>query len=269
MLMERQPELDLLVRLAYMVESRVVQERYSPHAFRTVAMGADGSPTEEVDRVAEAQVLSFLEQEGLDWNVLSEELGYVHRGGKRVLVLDPVDGSFNLLRGLPLATVSLALGTERLGDVDVGVVHDLYGGKTFWAVKGRGAYLDGQRLHTRPRKEGQELFFLNLNNHSTDRVRALASKARRIRSLGSASLEIAMVAAGRGDIYFFESGMEGANLRVTDIAAARLILYEAGGGMAKADGDPLDLPLTLDVRSSVIAWGSEEFFREGQQLGYW
>lgn len=267
--MERQPELDLLVRLAYTVESRVVQERYSPHAFRTVAIGASGAPTEEADRVAEAQVLSFLEQEGINWNVLSEEMGYVDRGGDRVLVVDPIDGSFNLMRGLPLATVSLALGKSRLSDVEVGVVHDLYGGKTYWAVKGKGAYLDGQRLHTREWTEGTELFFLSLNHTSTERARKLASKARRIRSLGSASLEIASVAAGRGDIYFSESSQPETNLRVTDIAAAGLLLSEAGGGMAQADGSPVDLPFSLHQRTSLIAWGSRQLYDEGRKQGYW
>jgi len=266
---ERIPELDLLVRIAHVVESRVAQERTSPHPFRVVAVSAGGTPTEEADRVAEAQVLSFLEQEGLDWDVLSEELGYVRRGGKKVLVLDPIDGSSNFLNDIPIATVSLALGRRNLSGIELGVVHDLYGGKTFWAVKGGGAYLNGHRIAPRPWRPGRDLFFLNLNSHSTDRTRALATRAMRVRSLGCASLEMAMVASGCGDLYYSESGKEGNNLRVTDIAAARLILLEAGGGVANGDGKPLDLKLSIHERTSVLAWGSKSLLEEGHSKGYW
>jgi fructose-1,6-bisphosphatase/inositol monophosphatase family enzyme len=269
MAITRPKELDLLVRMAHTVERGVVQERMSPNPFRVVSMGADGTPTEEVDRIAEAQVLSFLEQEKLDWNLLSEEIGYVHRGGDRVLVLDPIDGSYNVLRGLPLGTVSLALGRETLGDVDVGVVHDIMSGSTYWATRGGGAYNDGRRITTRDWRKGGDLFFLNLNHNSSQRVRGLAARARRIRSLGSASLEISLVAKGSGDLYLSESNSETANLRVTDIAAALLILKEAGGNALRADGSPLEMPLTLKERTSVLAWGRAELYAEGQRMGYW
>jgi len=266
---ERVPELDILVRIAHVVESRVAQERMSPHPFKVVAMSAGGTPTEEADRVAEAQVLSYLEQEGLDWDVLSEELGYVRRGGKKILVVDPIDGSSNFLNDIPIASVSLALGNGNLSGIDIGVVHDLYGGKTFWAVKGGGAYLNGHRITPRPWRPGRDLYFLNLNTHSTERTRALAARAMRVRSLGCASLEMAMVASGCGDLYYSESAQAKSNLRVTDIAAARLILTEAGGGVARGDGTPLDLKLNIDERTSVLAWGSQALFDDGRSKGLW
>ena len=265
----RPKELDLLVRMAHMVERGTVQERMSPHPHRVVSIGASGSPTEEVDRVAEAQVLSFLEQEKLDWNLLSEELGYVERGGDRVLALDPIDGSYNVLCGLPLGTVSLALGTKSLADVNVAVVHDIMSGKTYWASKGGGAYYEGRRITTRSWRRGADLFFLNLNHNSSDKARALTSRARRTRSLGCASLEMSLVARGSGDLYFSESRMQQANLRVTDIAAALLILREAGGDALSTDGSPLDLPLSLKERTSVLAWGSRELYEEGKREGNW
>jgi fructose-1,6-bisphosphatase/inositol monophosphatase family enzyme len=265
----REPELELLVRIAHTVESRVAQERMSPHPFRVVAVSAGGTPTEEADRVAEAQVLSFLEQEGLNWDLLSEEMGYVRRGGEKVLILDPIDGSSNLLSGLPFATISLALGNKSLSDVKVGVVHDLYSGKTYWATKGGGAFQDGVPIKTRPWRQGRDLFFLNLNRNSTDRLRSLTSKAARIRSLGCASMEMSLVASGVGDLYFSEAANEGSNLRITDIAAAQLILTEAGGGFSKGDGSPLEMTLSIDERTSILAWGSRALMEEGKHQGYW
>lgn len=262
-------DLETLVRLSYAVHNAVRLVLTSPHKEREVAMGASGSPTAEIDRVAEAQVLSFLEQERIPWNVLSEELGFIDRGGHDLLVLDPVDGSHNALRGLPFATVSLALGREKLSDVRVGVVHDIDTGLTFWATQGGGAWRDGKRLSTRPWTARDELFFVNLGTNASPRAHALAQRCRRIRSLGCASFEISMVAEGGADGYFSENVPPTLNLRVTDIAAACLILREAGGGIADTHGRPLDMLLNLENRTSLLAWGDKRLLQEGHREGYW
>lgn len=232
-------------------------------------MGAAGSPTEELDRIAETQVFACLEEEGVSWNVLSEEAGFVDRGGTRLLVVDPVDGSHNALRGFPMSTVSLALGKSTLGDVEVGIIHNLDNGVTHWAEKGAGAFRDGRRLHTRTWEPRTELFCVNLGRHSTPRAGKLAEKGRRVRSLGCASFELAMVAQGSADAYFFENDNEGRNLRVTDIAAAYLLLLEAGGGIGDALQQSLEqFPLTLEHRTSVFAWGDPSFARHAVAEGY-
>lgn len=262
-------ELETLFRISYAVRHTVRQSGASPNRGQIVAMGAAGSPTEELDRIAEAQVFSCLEEEGRDWNVLSEEAGFVQRGGSRLLVVDPVDGSTNALRGFPMSTVSLALGNSTLGDVDVGVVHNLDNGVTHWAERGQGAFRDGHRIRTRTWEPRTELFCVNLGRHSTPRSAQLAEKGRRVRSLGCASFELAMVAQGSADAYFFENDDEGRNLRVTDIAAAYLIVREAGGGFTDAAQQSLEgFPLSLDQRTSVFAWGDPSFARHATTEGY-
>ncbi|MCI4348995.1 MAG: inositol monophosphatase [Thermoplasmata archaeon] len=262
-------DLEVLVRIAYAVHGVVRQARRSPHRADIVGMGAYGVPTEHIDRVAEAQVLSALEAEEVDWNLLSEEVGLVDRGGKRTLVLDPVDGSSNALRDIPFSSVSLALGRSKLGDIEAGVVHDLFRGTTYWASKGGGAFLDGQPIHTRAWDAKNELFFANLGRHSTPRSVALAGKVRRIRSLGCASLEMAMVAQGAADGYLFENDTANRNLRVTDIAAGYRILLEAGGGATDPDGAPLEkLPLDIHARTNIFAWGDPAFAKVAKAEGY-
>jgi fructose-1,6-bisphosphatase/inositol monophosphatase family enzyme len=65
-----------------------------------------------------------------------------------------------------------------------------------------------------------------------------------------------MVAEGSADAYLFENADEGRNLRATDIAASYRILAEAGGGLTASNGTPVgDLPLGLERRTSVLAWG--------------
>jgi len=262
-------DLSILFRVAASVHRAVRRSHTNPHRGDVVAMGADGSPTEEIDRIAEGQVLSLLEAEHVDWDILSEEVGLVRRGGQRTLVVDPIDGSHNALRGLPFATVSLALGRDTLDGIDAGVVYDLTNGFTYWATRGGGAFRDGRPLRTRPWSPKAELFFVNLGRHSTPRAVALAGKGRRIRSLGCASLEMVLVAQGGADAYFFENDTENRNLRVTDIAAAQRILLEAGGGVSDAAQRSIGkIPLRLDQHTSIFAWGDPEFSRRAPIEGY-
>ena len=264
--MSRRPDADLevMVRISLAVQRVVRDAESSPHRADVVAMGADGSPTEELDRLAESEILRTLDAEGVDWDLVSEEIGLVRRGGDRTLVVDPIDGTTNALRNLPFSTVSLALGRQTLGGVDVGVVRDLYRGTTYWAVRGAGAFRDGRPIHTRPWSSRGEILFVNLGSLATPRAHRLAATTRRIRSLGCASFEVLMVAQGSADGYLFENVAEGRNLRATDLAGAYRILAEAGGGMTDAHGNSLEeFPLSVDRRTSVFAWGDRALAEHG------
>ncbi|MGA7923369.1 MAG: inositol monophosphatase family protein [Thermoplasmata archaeon] len=262
-------DVEILTRICSRVHRTIRRELTSPHRADLVAMGAYGTPTEALDRAAEGRLVEALEAEGVGWNVVSEEAGRIARGGDRTLVVDPVDGSHNALRGLGLSTISLALGNQDLDGVTVGMIHDLATGSTFWAEKGGGAFRDGRRIRTRSWDPRSEMFFINLGRHSTARATALASRGRRVRSLGCASLEIALVAQGGADAYFFDNENENGNLRVTDIAAGFRILAEAGGGLTDSHGGPLGgMPLAPGPRTSVFAWGDPEFARRAKDERY-
>jgi fructose-1,6-bisphosphatase/inositol monophosphatase family enzyme len=249
-------ELEVMYRASLAVQRVVRDAATSPHRADVVAMGADGTPTEELDRLAENEILRVLDAEGVDWDLLSEEAGPVSRGGRQTLVVDPIDGTLNALRNFPFAAVSLALGRGTLEGIELGLVRDLYRGTTYWAARGEGAYCDGRPLHTRPWNPRAELILVNLGSRATERTVRLAGRGRRVRSLGCASLEMLMVAQGSADAYVFENSTEKTNLRSTDIAGAYRILIEAGGGVADAQRRPIDaFPLGVDRRTSVFAWG--------------
>jgi myo-inositol-1(or 4)-monophosphatase len=253
-------EIEVLYRVSVAVHRVFRDAVTSPRRAEVVAMGATGSPTEQIDRLAESEILRVLDAEGVDWNLISEEIGRVERGGSRTLVVDPIDGSHNVFRNLPFSTVSLALGTDTLAGVDVGLVRDLNLGTTYWAARGEGAWRDGRPLRVRPWVPRAEVLFVNLGAHASDRALRFAHRGRRIRSLGCATLETLAVAGGGGDGYFFENAPESRNLRATDIAAVYRILIEAGGGMWDTNGKTIDtFPLSVDRRTSVFAWGDRTF----------
>ncbi len=254
-------ELGTLYRVALAVQRAVRREIGSPLRSTVVGIGATGSPTEELDRVAEAEILRGLDAEHVDWNVVSEEAGRVERGGSRTLVVDPIDGTSNALRRLPFSSVSLALGSRTLGGIDVGLVRDLVQGTTWWAARGDGAFRDGRPIRARRWTRGREVLLVNLGHGASERCSKAAAAAERVRSLGCASLEMALVAEGAADGYLFESAGS-RNLRPTDIAAAYRILLEAGGGASGADGTSLEgLPLEIGPRTTVLAWGDAAFGR--------
>jgi fructose-1,6-bisphosphatase/inositol monophosphatase family enzyme len=232
-------------------------------------MGADGSPTEEIDRAAERQILQSLEEEGVDWNVVSEEAGIIDRGGHRTLVVDPIDGTHNALRRLPSVSISLALGTENLAGIDLGVVHELSTGITYWAERGGGAFRDGRPMHARSWDARTELVFANLGRYARPHVLTWAGRARRVRALGCASLEMSLVAQGSGDAYLFDNAPDERNLRVTDIAAGYRILEEAGGGAMSTAFQPIgDLALDPQRHTSLLAWGDRRLVEKLRADGF-
>ena len=138
---------------------------------------------------------------------MSEELGeraISRRRPARWWCLDPIDGSVNAIRGLPIFSTSIALAEGRtMGGVVLGLVRDHGTGEEFTAGRGRGAWLDGRRIAPRE-PAGGPMGLLLLEGADPERVsvaaRALAGHVRRLRALGSWPCRCAMSgpAARRG-----------------------------------------------------------------------
>jgi myo-inositol-1(or 4)-monophosphatase len=205
--------------------------------------GEGGDTTLAVDRVAEDAVFAELSRFGHPLLAVSEERGEVSlNGGNEVrVVIDPVDGSLNAKRGLSFACVSIAVAFgPRMGDVEVGYVAELDPERDWWAVRGEGAFLDGERLAA---LTPGALEILGLETARPALVAGAAEtiaglEARRLRVLGSVAASMCLVAAGRLDAMITLR-----EVRSVDVAAAQLIVEEAGGAVALPGGDTLDLSL--------------------------
>ncbi|MGA1793959.1 MAG: inositol monophosphatase family protein [Thermoplasmatota archaeon] len=195
-------------------------------------IGADGDWSKEIDLEAEDLALSIIDDAGLDWNIISEEMGRRDRGSERTLLFDPIDGTYNAVNGLPFYSTSLAIMEEN-GEIGAGVVCDIPMQRCFYAEKGGGAFLDGERIRTREYVEATAVFSSFLDPETMEENRALFSWPRRGRYFGSISLEVCFVAKGALDLFALFSRVP----RITDIAAAHLILKEAGGEHLKIDLD--------------------------------
>jgi myo-inositol-1(or 4)-monophosphatase len=239
-------------------EAGAVLERYPHYADRavTTGRGMGGDLALQIDRAVEDAAFAQLEALDVPLTVVSEERGEVLLGGGGPVhvVLDPIDGSRNAKRGLPLYTLSLAVATgPTMGDVEFGFVHDFNRREDWWARQGEGAFVAGERLPQLT--AGEELEMVGLETvHPVLIARhaeaMLATGAARIRAIGSIALSLCYVAAGHLD-----GLVTLGDTRSVDCAAGQLIVREAGGVVAfpEAGADPLHAGLELAMRSRVVA----------------
>lgn len=246
-------EESLLETIADAVEDRIGAAADRRFSQRT-GMGADGTPTKWVDRIAEEVILDHVEEADVPLNVLSEEAGFVDHGADRTLVTDPIDGTTNASRGIPVYCTSLAVGSGSLSSVDLGLVRNIPTGQTYRARAGEGATLDGEPIE--PAEYDLERAAISTAVARERNPEALSRALERgdfrdFRHLGSATLEMCFVAQGALDAYWHPTEA----LRVMDVAASTLVVREAGGHVLDAAGDDLDMPLGMKTRRSVLAVG--------------
>ena len=220
---------------------------------KDIEMGADGTPTSEIDKVAENTVLDYILRNSVPLNVLSEEIGFVDYGYNETLVLDPIDGTSNAAAGVPFFAISMGVGNGTLSGIHTAYLRNIVTGTEYWAKKGEGAFKDGKRIRVRTPDRNDLFMMIYMGKSATRRSFELAKRVGSTREYGCASLEMALVAEGQADGYLLDSERFGRGIRVVDIAASYLILKEAGGFIYDLSGKDLDMPLELASRSNFVA----------------
>jgi myo-inositol-1(or 4)-monophosphatase len=155
-------------------------------------------------------------------------------------VFDPLDGTVNYAHGLPIFCSSLAL--EVHGRAEVGAVFDPTRQELFTTERGQGAFLNGQPLSVSTADtliDGMLVtgFPYDVHQRAADLLEVFAAflgRARAVRRLGSAALDLCYVAAGRFEAFWEQT------LKPWDVAAGALIVEEAGGRISGMDGTPFD-----------------------------
>src|SRR5690606_21493711 len=187
------------------------------------------------DRRAERTLFEELQKARPDWGFLMEEGGEIAGDPtKPRWVVDPLDGTSNFLHGVPHFAISIAVEEPRpngRGEVTSALVYQPLTDESFWAEKGRGAWLQDARLRVSARRELADSLIatgIPFKGHGDfaqwSRIfGAVAPEVAGIRRMGAASLDLAWVAAGRFDGYW-ESA-----LSPWDVAAGILLVREAGG----------------------------------------
>lgn len=229
------PDLELALRLADAADA------ISMHRFRTglaFETKADLTPVTEADRAVEAELRALLAAERPRDAILGEELGTTGDGARR-WILDPIDGTRNYARGIPVWATLVAL--VEGGDVRVGVVSAPALGRRWWAERGEGALADGHHIGVSSvaRIEDAVLSFAVENA-----VPKISRRAWHVRGFGDFWSHM-LVAEGAVD-----GAVDAIGVAEWDLAAVKVIVEEAGGRFTDFEGVP-----RYDGRSAVASNG--------------
>jgi myo-inositol-1(or 4)-monophosphatase len=187
------------------------------------------------DKRAEATIVDELRNARPDWGLLLEEGGEIEGDPtKPRWIVDPLDGTTNFLHGIPHFAISIAVEERKpdgRGEISHGLVYQPLTDDSYWAEKGRGAWLQDRRLRVSARRYLDEALIgtgiPHLGRGDTESwtkvYNAVAPEVAGIRRFGSAALDLAWVAAGRFDGFWED------DLDIWDTAAGLLLIKEAGG----------------------------------------
>ena len=199
-----------------------------------VTLKPDATPVTQADREAERAIVEILGRAFPEHGVLGEEFGG-HGSTEVRWIIDPIDGTKNFVRGIPVwATL---IGLEERGEITVGVIHNPVTGELYTARRGGGAFLNGERIRVSAIAElgGATLVHAGLGLFREagrwESFVRLVDATERQRGFGDYS-GYGLVAEGKAELYLE------VDLKPWDLAPCKILVEEAGGRFSDLDGRP-------------------------------
>jgi myo-inositol-1(or 4)-monophosphatase len=189
-----------------------------------------------VDKTAEQMITKRLAELMPEAGFITEEQTVAQSAATYRWIVDPLDGTTNFIHGIPAYAVSIALAKDNV--VILGVVYEVTRDECFTAWADGGAYLNGEPIQVSTIDRLQDsLILTGLPIQAFDRkmeylsiVGELMTQTHGLRRIGSAAVDLAYVACGRGEVYFER------NINAWDVAAGVLLVQEAGGKVTDFSG---------------------------------
>ena len=247
--------LDILKESASEVLKQTNQIAGTKEACTEFGRGAGGDISTGLDLIAEKAVLDTIEKYHFRPTVIGEECGLI-KGDSGYLIMDAIDGTTNAMRRIPFYCCSLAFAADyKMSSITDAVVMDLGTGDIYSSSKGKGSFMNGERLEN-TRKSGDTLqdmvVGMNISGVSHEVFSSLSyllSKFKHARHFGANALELCYLARGFLDAYLdFRN-----KIRITDMAAAYLVVNESGGRVYTMNGQILDNDFEQNTTLSFIA----------------
>lgn len=199
---------------------------------------ADDSPVTQADEDSEARIRAILQRHYPAHGIYGEEGGQHHLDAEYLWLVDPIDGTKSFVRGSPIFSTQIAL--MHRGELVLGVSYASSWREMAWAVRGRGAWVDG-----RPARVAE--FPLQRATLSTGNLKSLIADPRRYLALGEL-IRASHRGRGYGDFLHYHDLARGridlvieSDVNILDIAALVVIVREAGGVFTDLDGAPIGL----------------------------
>lgn len=277
--------LDILIESAKNVYSEIKDLLGTSEGASKISLGAGGDISRKIDIVAETAVLNTIKSNNISPVIIGEECGIVNlnnssyssssssnNNNKGFVIMDAVDGTTNAIRGIPFSCCSLAFANEfKLSSVTDAVVLDLFTGDIYSASKQKGSFFNNKKISVRNEKDFSSITSLedlksidvligaNVSGIPLNilyEISKVISFSSHIRHFGANALELCYFARGFMDAYIDIRG----KIRSTDMAAAYLIVKEAGGKLYSPNGQELDSELGLKTKISFYAVSNRRLF---------
>lgn len=224
-----------------------VQNLSYENASKILRVGADGTPTRQIDHDCEKIFIDMMNENEVPYSIMSEEVGYIGKGEGPVLLVDPLDGTTNALNGIPYYSLSVGLVENDIRSVSSAFIMNLSDRTVYTAVKGQGAYSNGDKI-TAARRSG--IYVINYGKGADSFLQSLLSRAYKYRKFGSTALDLCLLASGSVDAVF--SIGPGSSPRNFDVAAGILIAEEAGAYVSDIEGNPYNLGMDPSESKDMI-----------------
>jgi len=232
--------LNLFKNTGAKISESVSQIYGTDKANEIIGTGAGGDKTKKIDKLAEDIVINEISRNYNNFCIISEETGVKFFGEAndesctQFFFVDPIDGSNNATRGIPMFATSLAFSTSQyINDVKVGYVRNIFG-EEYYAGKGKGAYKEYKINNTGIKKQKisinltDSIEFLGVEfapyGKNLNEISKIMQLAKHYRTVGSIALGLCYVASSALDAY-----IDLRPPRILDLTAAKLIIEEAGG----------------------------------------
>ena len=203
-----------------------------------VSLKGPGDFVTASDKKVEEILIEVLQKARPNYSILSEEIGQINNDDSFKWIIDPIDGTANFLHGIPHFAISIGLEHDK--EIICGIIYDPIKDEMFTAEKGNGAYLNNKRMRVSSRSKLKDCIICTGGHKRDSKDRELALEEYKkfsskvfipIRKFGSASLDMAYVAAGRCDGYWQR------DLSYWDIAAGIILVKESGGFVTDFNGE--------------------------------
>ena len=230
------PEINILEKVCNKASKIIIRDFGEIEKLQFSKKGP-GDFVTKTDQKVEEIIIEELERARPGYNFLAEEGGTSkEKKSEFTWIIDPIDGTNNFLHGIPHFAISI--GLEKSGEIIAGMIFDPIKNEMFYAEKGRGAYLNNSRIRVSSRNvigdsialTGGPAFAESNKEIFYNEYFAMCNHFNQVRKLGSAALDLAYIAAGRGEIFWHK------NLHYWDIAAGLIIVKEAGGTITDFKG---------------------------------
>ena len=223
------PQINLITK-ACLKASRSLIRDFGEIENLQVSSKGPGDFVTSADKRTEKILIEELQKAHPEYGIITEEAGVINKSNtKNRWIIDPIDGTFNFMNGIPQFAISI--GYEEENEIKCGVIFNPIMNEMFCAEKGNGAYLNNSRIRVSNKNKIKDALIVTGGPKGASEIKekifseyiSVSNNVANVRKFGSAALDIAYVACGRFDGYWQRE------LNYWDIAAGIIILKEAGG----------------------------------------